>query len=778
MALNISKVAVLGAGVMGSGIAAHLANAGIPSLMFDLERPKDAIKGLAKQKPAPLFHPSLASLISPCSYKEDSGRMAECDWIVEVVTERIDIKLKVFENVRKHAKPGTIITSNTSGIPISAMTAGAPDDFKANFFVTHFFNPVRYMKLLELVAGPDTDAATFADFADWGERRLGKGIVLGKDTPNFVANRIGTFGMMALLQKVADSDLTVTDIDAIFGKAMGRPKSAVFRTADIVGLDTLAHVAKNCLDSLEDDPQREVFAMPEFVGVMLERGYLGSKTGSGFYKKTKVDGKKAILGLNLNTFEYEQQTKTKFDSLTAAKGVSGAGARIKALVAHGDAASNLAWEATAATLLYSATLLGEIADDVVNVDRAMRWGFGWDIGPFETWDAIGLEQSVERMRNEGMTVPAVVDAAIAAGGWYSREAGVTSFFDSEGSGASVPVPHTPGTIRLSDCKDAGRVVKKNMGASLIDLGDGILGLEFHTKMNSIDDDITTMYGEGMDLLDGDDWAGMVVANEGGNFSVGANIMLVVMAAMSQQWDQIEAMTRGLQDTLMRAKHHSKPIVTAPHQMALGGGCEIALQSAACQATGELYIGLVEVGVGLLPGAGGCKEAIWRTVGTIPDGVEIDPFPFVQKAFMQVGMAKVATSAEEARAMGYLRPHEGVSMNRDHQIADAKALALGLSASGYRPAAPRKLGLPGATGRAAIKSGLWGMVQAGQISEYDAHIGKKIAHVLTGGNIPTGGKVSEQDLLDLEREAFLSLCGEEKTMARIQHMLMNNKPLRN
>ena len=778
MALNISKVAVLGAGVMGSGIAAHLANAGIPSLMFDLERPKDAIKGLAKQKPAPLFHPSLASLISPCSYKEDSERMAECDWIVEVVTERIDIKLKVFENVRKHAKPGTIITSNTSGIPISAMTAGAPDDFKANFFVTHFFNPVRYMKLLELVAGPDTDAATFADFADWGERRLGKGIVLGKDTPNFVANRIGTFGMMALLQKVADSDLTVTDIDAIFGKAMGRPKSAVFRTADIVGLDTLAHVAKNCLDSLEDDPQREVFAMPEFVGVMLERGYLGSKTGSGFYKKTKVDGKKAILGLNLNTFEYEQQTKTKFDSLTAAKGVSGAGARIKALVAHGDAASNLAWEATAATLLYSATLLGEIADDVVNVDRAMRWGFGWDIGPFETWDAIGLEQSVERMRNEGMTVPAVVDAAIAAGGWYSREAGVTSFFDSEGSGASVPVPHTPGTIRLSDCKDAGRVVKKNMGASLIDLGDGILGLEFHTKMNSIDDDITTMYGEGMDLLDGDDWAGMVVANEGGNFSVGANIMLVVMAAMSQQWDQIEAMTRGLQDTLMRAKHHSKPIVTAPHQMALGGGCEIALQSAACQATGELYIGLVEVGVGLLPGAGGCKEAIWRTVGTIPDGVEIDPFPFVQKAFMQVGMAKVATSAEEARAMGYLRPHEGVSMNRDHQIADAKALALGLSASGYRPAAPRKLSLPGATGRAAIESGLWGMVQAGQISEYDAHIGKKIAHVLTGGNIPTGGKVSEQDLLDLEREAFLSLCGEEKTMARIQHMLMNNKPLRN
>jgi 3-hydroxyacyl-CoA dehydrogenase len=778
MAFKIQKVAVLGAGVMGSGIAAHLANAGIPSLMFDLERPGDAIRGLAKQKPAPLFHPSLASLIEPCSYKEDSERMGECDWIVEVVTERLDIKLKVFENVRKHAKAGTIITSNTSGIPIASMTEGAPDDFKANFFVTHFFNPVRYMKLLELVAGPETNAQTFAEFADWGERRLGKGIVLGKDTPNFVANRIGTFGMMALLQKVADSDFSVTDIDAIFGKAMGRPKSAVFRTADIVGLDTLAHVAKNCFDSLTDDPQRGVFAMPAFVQTMLDNGQLGSKSGAGFYKKTKVDGKKAILGLNLKTFEYEQQAKTKFESLAAAKGASGTGARIKALLAHGDAASNLAWEATAATLLYSATLLGEIADDIVNIDRAMRWGFGWDIGPFETWDAIGLGQSVERMRSEGMTIPAVVDSAIAAGGWYSRKKGVTSYLDAKGSGTSKPVPVSSGTIVLADRKDAGHIVKKNMGATLIDLGDGILGFEFHTKMNSIDDDITGMYNEGMDLLDGGDWTGMVVANEGGNFSVGANIMLVVMAAMSQEWDQIEAMTRGLQDTLMRAKYHACPIVTAPHQMALGGGCEIALQSAACQATGELYIGLVEVGVGLLPGAGGCKEALWRTVGTIPDGVSIDVFPYVQKAFMQVGMGKVATSAEEARAMGYLRPHEGVSMNRDHQIADAKALALGLAGSGYRPAAPRTIGLPGATGRAAIESGLWGMIQAGQISEYDAHIGKKIAHVLTGGNIPTGGQVSEQDILDLEREAFLSLCGEQKTMDRIQHMLMNNKPLRN
>ena len=778
MALKIRKVAVLGAGVMGSDIAAHLANAGIPSLMFDLERPHDVVAALVKERPAPLFHRDLTSLIEPCSYAEDSARMGECDWIVEVVIERLDIKRKVFENVRTHAREDAIITSNTSGLPIAEMVEGAPESFKKNFFVTHFFNPVRYMKLLELVAGPDTDAQLFADFADWGERRLGKGIVLGKDTPNFVANRIGTFGMMKLLHEVADSDFSVTDIDTIFGKAMGRPKSAVFRTADLVGLDTLSHVAANCHDNLPDDPQREVFALPAFLQQMIDAGLHGSKSGSGFYKKTKVDGKKAILAYNLTSGEYEAQEKTKFDSIGASRNIDDPGARLKALLAHGDAASNLAWDATAATLLYSAGLLGEIADDVVNVDRAMRWGFAWDRGPFETWDAIGLSESVERMRAEGRSIPAVVDEAIAAGGWYSRSEGVTSYLDVLGTKDHKPVPQSDGVIVLADRKDAGHVVKKNMGATLVDLGEGILGLEFHTKMNSIDDDIITLYNDGMDLLDGDDWQGMVVANEGTNFSVGANIMLVVMAAMSQQWDQIEAMTKGLQDTLMRAKYHAKPIVTAPHQMALGGGCEIALQSAACQATGELYIGLVEVGVGLLPGAGGCKEVLWRTVGTIPDGVSLDVFPYVQQAFMQVGMAKVATSAEEARAMGYLRPHEGVSMNRDHQIADARALAIGLAASGYRPSAPKKLKLPGATGRAAIESGLWGMVQAGQISEYDAHIGKKIAHVLNGGDIPTGGAVSEQDILDLEREAFLSLCGEEKTMARIQHMLTTNTPLRN
>ena len=779
MTRRIEKVAVLGAGVMGSGIAAHLANAGIPSLLFDLERPTAALKALTKTKPAPLFHADLVHLIEPCAFGEDDARLGEVDWVVEAVTERLDIKRKVFENVRAHAKPDAIITSNTSGIPIAAMTEGTDEGFRKRFFVTHFFNPVRYMKLLELVSGPETDPETFQFLADFGERRLGKGIVVGKDTPNFVANRIGTFGMMALLHKIVDAGFTVTDIDSIFGKPMGRPKSAVFRTADLVGLDTLAHVAANCHENLTDDPHRDVFELPPYLKQLIQRGDLGGKTGAGFYKKTKVDGKKAILALNLSTMEYEAQTKTKFASIGASRNIEDPGARLKAFLEHGDEASTLAWHATADTFLYSAELLGEIADDVFSVDNALKWGFGWDAGPFETWDAIGLADSVARMEAEGRTIPAIVRDAVKAGGWYERRSGVTRYLDVCGDNERKPVPQLTGAVFLQDVKDTTVVVAQSLGASILDLGDGVLGLEFHTKMNSIDDDIIKAYNQALDLLDGsDDWAGLVVANEGRNFSVGANVMLVLMASMQQQWDQIEALTKGLQDTLMRAKYSAKPVVTAPHQMALGGGAEIAMQASACQATGELYIGLVEVGVGLLPGAGGCKETVFRLVGGIPQGVDIDVAPYVQKAFMQIGMAQVATSAEEARAFGYLRPHEQISMNRDRQIADAKALVLGMSSSGWRTPTPTTIRLPGRTGSAAIASFMWGMKGGGQISDYDMHIGNKIAHVLCGGDIASGGTVTEQDLLDLEREAFLSLCGEEKTQARIQHMLTTNKPLRN
>ena len=781
MSRQIRKVAVLGAGVMGAGIAAHLANAGIPSLLFDLERPHKALKALLKQKPKPLMHPTFASMIEPCSFGEDAARLSEVDWVVEAVTERLDIKRKVFQTVRDNAGPDTIVTSNTSGIPIASITEGTSEAFRKNFFVTHFFNPPRYMKLLELVDGPETDPELFEWFSRWGERRLGKGIVIGKDTPNFVANRIGTYGMMALLHKVVEQGFTVPQIDKIFGKAMGRPNSAIFRTADMVGLDTLAHVAKNCFDTLTEDPHREVFQLPGFVNALLERGDLGSKTGAGFYKKTKdADGKKAILALNLDTLEYEAQEKVRYASLGAVREIEDSGARVKKLLSFDDDAARIAWEATADTLLYSAALLGEICDDVVAIDNAMKWGYAWDQGPFEGWDAIGVAESVQRMRDEGREIPAVVEAAVKAGGWYHRDEGVTRFLDVKGNGELKPAPTAPGAIFLNDVRETGGVVKKNMGATLLDLGDGILNLEFHTKMNSLDADIIGLYGEALDMLDAsNDWAGLVVGNEGnGAFSAGANIMLVMMAAMAKEWGQIEDLTRGLQDTVMRAKYSDKPVITAPHGLTLGGGAEVAMHSSGTVATGELYMGLVEVGVGLLPAGGGCTETVWRIVGSVPEGINIDVNPFVQKAFMQIGMGKVAESADEARGCGYLRPHDQISLSKDHQIADAKALALGLANAGYVAPKRRSLKLPGRDGMAAINTAIWGMVGAEQISEHDAKIGKHVARVLCGGDVTPGTARVEQDLLDLEREAFLSLCGEEKTIARIQHMLMKGKPLRN
>jgi 3-hydroxyacyl-CoA dehydrogenase len=780
MSRQIRKVAVLGAGVMGAGIAAHLANAGIPSLLFDLERPHKALQALLKHKPKPLMHPDFLAMIEPCSFGEDAARLSEVDWVVEAVTERLDIKRKVFQTVRDNAGPDTIITSNTSGIPIASITADTPESFRKRFFVTHFFNPPRYMKLLELVDGPETDPELFADFAAWGERRLGKGIVVGKDTPNFVANRIGTYGMMALLHKVVEQGFTVPQVDKIFGKAMGRPSSAIFRTADVVGLDTLAHVAKNCFDTLTSDPHRDVFQLPAFLQALLDRGDLGSKTGAGFYKKAKgADGSKVILSLNLQTLAYEEQEKVRFESLGKVREIEDPGKRVKTLLACDDAAAKIAWEATADTLLYSAALLGEICDDVVAIDNAMKWGYAWDQGPFETWDAIGLSESVERMRGEGRDIPAVVDQAVKAGGWYHREAGVTRFVDVVGNGELKTVPKPKGAIFLSDVRDAGGVVKKNMGATLLDLGDGCLGLEFHTKMNSLDADIIGLYGEALDLLDAsDDWRALVVGNEGAAFSAGANIMLVMMAAMQQEWGQIEALTKGLQDTVMRAKYSDKPVVTAPHGLTLGGGAEVAMHGAGTVATGELYMGLVEVGVGLLPAGGGCKEVVWRLVGSVPEGVDIDVNPFVQKAFLQIGMGKVAESADEARGFGYVRPHDLISLSKDHQIADAKALALGLVNAGYVAPKRRALKLPGRNGIAALNTAIWSMVQAQQISEHDAKIGRHIAKILCGGDVAAGTARTEQDLLDLEREGFLSLCGEQKTIERIQHMLMKGKPLRN
>ena len=779
MTLDIKKVAVLGAGVMGSGIAAHLANAGIPSLMFDLETPVDQLKGMLKQKPAPFLHPDLAGLIEPCSFKTDLARYAECDWIVEVVTERLDIKRMVFDGVRKHMRPGTVVTSNTSGIPIAAMTEGTSDDFKKSFFVTHFFNPVRYMHLLELVSGDDTDADLFAAFSDFGEQTLGKGIVVGKDTPNFVANRVGTYGMMATLHTMAKYGMNVPQVDKIFGAPLGRPKSAVFRTADLVGLDTLAHVAANCRENLPDDARRTAFEVPTFLQSMLDKNLLGDKTRGGFYKKTKdAAGRRTILALNLETLAYEEQDKVRFESLGAIRNIEDLGARTKAFLNHGDAASDFAWDVTADTLLYAAELLGEIADDVSNIDRAMRWGFGWEQGPFQTWDAIGVAEAVERMKADGRAIPAVVEQAVAAGSWYGRAGGQTTFLDALGAGEFVPETQPAGAIVLRDIKEQGAIVKKNMGATMVDLGDGVLGLEFHTKMNSLDADIIGLYGEALDTLESSDWSALVVGNQGGHFSAGANIFMVLGAAMQKDWAQIEALTGGLQATLMRAKHNRKPVVTAPFGMTLGGGLEVAMHSAATRASRELYAGLVEVGVGLLPAGGGCKEMVFRLLGSVPAGVTMETSAILQQIFAYVGMAKVSTSAEEARDMGFLRASDGVTMNAELLIRDAKQVALGLARSGYTAPRERTVAALGTAGKAQLAAGIWGYVQAGQISEHDALIGNKVAHVICGGDVAPGTRCDEQHFLDLEREAFVSLCGEEKSQARIQNMLMTGKPLRN
>jgi 3-hydroxyacyl-CoA dehydrogenase len=789
MAQRISRVAVLGAGVMGSGIAAHLANAGVPSLLFDIV-PKDAkdrnalakngIQVALKAKPAAFYRADDAALITPCNFEDHAERLAECDWIVEVVTERIDIKRKVFEMVAKHRRPGTIVSSNTSGISLRAMAETMSEEMRQHFLITHFFNPVRYMRLLEIITGPDTLPAVTETLAAFGSRVLGKGVVYGKDTANFVANRIGTFGMASVFHHMQALGLTVEQVDALFGKPMGRPKSAVFRTADLVGLDTLAHVFRNSFDNAPDDERRESLVVPAFLEKMIAEGRTGEKSGAGFYKKVKVNGKSEIYAYDLQTGDYRPQDKPRFDCIGKARKAELPADAIKAMVYGDDPGAQLAWNVTADTLIYAANRIPEIADDVVNIDRGMRWGFAWDLGPFETWDAIGVSESVARMKAEGRTVPTWVEQLVASGrkSFYERNAaGELTYYTRDGKIA--PVAQDPAHLLLVDLKVKNRVLNRNMSASLVDLGDDILGLEFHSKMNALDPMIFEQYSRALDWLDEGKFAGLVVGNQAGSaFCAGANLFMIVMGAMQQDWKGIETSISQLQNLMMRAKYSPHPVVTAPYGLTLGGGAEVAMHSSATQAQGELYMGLVEVGVGLIPGGGGCKEVIMRYLGDFPQDIEYDANPFVQKAFERIGLGKVATSAEEARQWGYLRPSDRVTQDPDRLLHDAKMLALGLARGGYSAPRQRTVKLPGAQGRAAIELYLYQMQQGGFATEHDVTVGKKLAYVLTGGHLPAGTPVTEQHLLDFEREAFLSLCGEPKTLARIQHMLEKGKPLRN
>ncbi len=799
---KIRRVAVLGAGVMGSGIAAHLANAGIPCLMLDIVPPQftdedrkkgltekspafrnrfaaNGLNGVKKSRPALLYSPKDLGLISIGNLEDDLEKAAACDWIVEVVVENLDIKRALYDRIEKLWKPGTVVTSNTSGIAISLMMDGRGKEFRRHFFVTHFFNPVRYMKLLELVAGPDTDPEILRGMAEFGERRLGKGIVFGKDTPNFIGNRVGIFAMMYAMHAMVADGLTIEEVDKILGPAMGRPKSAAYGTADLVGLDTLLHVSDNVYRNLPDDPARDLFLPPAFVSDMVRRGWLGRKSKSGFFKMEGKGEEKKKFVLDYRTMDYRPTTKVVFPSLDAAKGEEDVGARIRKVISGDDKASAYAWKVLSDTLLYSAKRIPEISDDIVNVDNAMKWGFNWTLGPFETWDAIGLADSVERMRKEGKEIPGNIARMLADGNtsFYRRRDGILDFFDIA-SGTYKPVPVSPDVVFLPSLAERNKVVRRNPGAALIDIGDGVLCLEFRTKMNTIDGDIISMMKEGVELAE-KEFAGMVIANHAENFCVGANIMLIFMAAQNKDFVAIEKMVRELQDACMRLRYSEKPVVAAPAGMALGGGAEICMGADRIRAAAETYMGLVEVGVGLLPAGGGTKEMVVRHLEGVPDGVAADPLPFLRKAFETIGMAKVATSAKEARELGFLRPWDKITIQRDFLIQEAKNTVLAMNREGYEMPRPRTdIVLPGRSEYSSFVYGLYAMKAAGYISEYDERVGRKIAFVITGGDVPAGTKLSEQDLLGLEREAFLSLCGEEKTQARIQHMLMKGKPLRN
>lgn len=797
MSGRIRKVAVLGAGVMGGGIAAHLANAGIPTLLLDIVPPNPgpaddtatpafrnrfalgALAALQKAKPAPLFAKSVLDLIEVGNLDDDLGRLAEVDLIIEAVKEDMAVKQALFTRVESVIGPDTIIASNTSGLSIAGMTEGRSASFRERFLVMHFFNPVRYLKLLELVAGTDTRPDVMQTIHHFGESILGKGIVYGKDTTNFVANRIGVYGMMTIMADMGRFDLSVEEVDKIFGPAMGRPGSAIFRTADVVGLDTFAHVAKNCYDTLVDDEERDVFQLPAFVQRMLEEKMLGDKSGKGFYFKTKgADGKKEIQSLDLATFAYGPQKKVRFDSLGAARSIEDLRERTRTILTFDDRAGHFAEAVTLKVLAYSSRRIPEIADDIVNIDRGMRWGFGWELGPFEQWDALGVAHGLERMKALGIIPAPWVQQMLDAGrtSFYAVEDGVDTWWDIASSSVK-PVEQSDRIVRVEYLRRSRKPIAENFGASLHDMGDGVALLEVHTKMNAIDDEVISMLHTAVDVAE-KDFRGLVIGNDAQHFSAGANIFALLMAAQNGQFESIRSMVDSLQKACQRLRYSSIPVVTAPGGLALGGGAELTMSGNAVQAKAELYIGLVEFGVGVIPGGSGNLQLLRNVYGPYAADPDFDAFPFLKKVFLTIGTAKVATSAEEGRQFGFLRDTDGISLNGDFALHDAKMRAIGMAESGWRPPRPTKFLLPGRSGAATIDMMLYDMEINGQVSAHDRLIGRHLARVLTGGDTSPTTPVTEERLLELEQEAFLSLCGEEKTQARLAHMLQNGKPLRN
>jgi 3-hydroxyacyl-CoA dehydrogenase len=803
--ISVKKAAVLGAGTMGAQIAAHLANAGIPTLLLDIV-PRDQVsearpsgratsdtaqdrnaiaragyEAARKAKPAAFFTADLASLLTVGNFEDDLHQLKDVDLIIEAVVENLDIKRSLYEKLEQHRRPGAVVASNTSGIPLKLLAEGRSDDFRAHFLGMHFFNPPRYMHLVELIRTEWTKPEVSCSMAGFLDERLGKGVVVAKDRPNFIANRIGTFGALVTMRAMIDDGYSIEEVDKITGPAAGRPKTATFRTFDLVGLDVFAHVVKNLHENLPEDPEREMFAMPEFVTKMIERGLLGNKTKAGFYQRKKGEGdKREIWTLDTATLDYRAAQKVKLPSLEMAKNIEDTRERLKTLVWAKDRVGTFLWKTISRTLCYTADRIPEIADTIVEVDRAMRWGFNWELGPFEVWDAIGVEKSVAKLKEEGRAVPANVQSMLDAGvkSFYQQKEGQRFYYDFA-SKEYRPLADAPGTILLKSIKDRTGVIKKNSGASLIDLGDGVACLEFHSKMNSIGGDTLEMLKFAIGEVE-KNFVGLVVGNQGVNFSVGANLMLMLMEAQDENWEELDLIGRYFQSSVMSLRYSAKPVVVAPFQMVFGGGCEMVLHADRVRASAETYIGLVEVGVGIIPAGCGTKEMLVRALDSIPgDMKDADPFPFVKRAFETIAMAKVATSAEEARSFGFLSEEDSISMNPDRVIADAKKEVLSLASTGYvQPQQRTDILALGNPALATLKLGVHLMKRAGYISEHDALIGEKLARILTGGDLNHPTRVSEQYLLDLEREAFLSLIGTRKTQDRIAHMLKTGKPLRN
>src|SRR5690625_889826 len=800
MTFSIKRAAVLGSGVMGSGIAAHLANVGIPTLMLDIV-PKEltdaeTAKGLTledlavrnriasenkqallKQKPSPITSKKSLDLIEVGNLEDDLEKLADVDWIIEVVVENLAVKKELLGQVDQYRKEGTIISSNTSGISIEAMSEDVSEDFKKHFLGTHFFNPPRYMKLLEIIPTEKTDPKVLSFMKTFGENILGKGVVEAKDTPNFIANRIGTYGLLKTVQKMLEMKLSVGEVDSITGRLLGRPRSATFRTLDLVGLDTFAFVAQNVYEQVEGT-EKEVFAIPEFMQKLVDEGSLGEKSGKGFYLRKRGKDGSIIYELNYDTMEYEERRSLRTPATEMAQQAKGTANKLKALISvKDDKAADFIWNIIKPVFIYSAELVGEIADDIVAIDEAMRWGFSWEMGPFEMWDAIGLEKSVERMQAVGETVTEWVTDRLAAGHktFYKTKAEERYFTDGK---AYHKVPVNEKVIDLKQLKDSRGVIKKNSGASLIDLDDGVLLLEFHSQNNAIGLDIIQMVNQAIEEVSTKDYAGLVIGNQGRNFCVGANLALMLMEAQDYNFFELELVVKHFQDMAMNIKYSEKPVVTAPFNMALGGGAEVSLPAAAIQASAETYIGLVEFGVGLIPGGGGTKELYLKQLRDLPEGIDFNLSKIANDVFEKVAMAKVSTSAAEAMEMGYLDKHDAISVNPDHLISDAKQKVLTLAEAGYQAPQREKVPVVGDPGYAAMLLGAKSLQLSGYASEHDLKIAEKLAYVLSGGRIREGTKIDEQVMLDLEREAFLSLIGEPLTQQRMQHMLLKGKPLRN